>query len=134
MKLKSQFPIGTPQPSRTEAQSQSFRSGVRQRENRRGVYDWLKVRVRNKTFNERPIFMPLRKELYTFGLSEMCHTNDTREWSDYINCAIMRNMRMEYMIPKYPLHQISYFYRDYHGATMFQQGHFSTHAPGFGGK
>lgn len=98
------------------------------------VYDWLKVRVRNKTFNERPIFMPLRKELYTFGLSEMCHTNDTREWSDYINCAIMRNMRMEYMIPKYPLHQISYFYRDYHGATMFQQGHFSTHAPGFGGK
>ncbi|XP_017145919.1 uncharacterized protein LOC108158208 [Drosophila miranda] len=98
------------------------------------VYDWLKVRVRNRSFGERPIFMPLRKELYTFGLSEMCHTNDTKEWSDYINCAIMRNMRMEYMIPKYPLHQISYFYPAYHGITVHRQGHFSTHAPGFGGK
>ncbi|BFG04691.1 uncharacterized protein DMAD_03592 [Drosophila madeirensis] len=97
------------------------------------VYDWLTIRVRNKTMYARPVFMPLRKELFDFGLSEMCHTNDTREWSDYINCAIIRNMRMEYMIPKYPLHQIAYFYPTWHGSTAHPQGHVSTHGPGWGG-
>ncbi|XP_022225097.2 uncharacterized protein LOC111075887 [Drosophila obscura] len=98
------------------------------------VYDWLKPRIRNVSLYVHPIFWPLRKEIYDFGISEMCHTNDTREWSDYINCAIFRNMRMEYMVPKYPLHQIAYFFPMYHATTIHPRGHISTHGPGWGGK
>ncbi|BFG04690.1 uncharacterized protein DMAD_03591 [Drosophila madeirensis] len=85
--------------------------------NRPRVYQWLQRRiVQEKTPNfdvfskYRPIWLDLRRELYTMGRSESCHISAMDDWLLYNNCAILRNMRMEYIIPKYPLHQIAYWH------------------------
>ncbi|XP_034663237.1 nucleolin-like [Drosophila subobscura] len=72
------------------------------------VFKWLHKMILNITYHQRPVFTELRRELYDFGKSEMCHTTDMTDWEKYQLCALMRNQRMEYMIPHYPLHQVGY--------------------------
>ncbi|XP_022233881.2 uncharacterized protein LOC111082012 isoform X2 [Drosophila obscura] len=88
--------------------------------NKLRVYKWLERRIlSNNTQNfavftkYRPIWLDLRREIYTLGRSEACHVSAMDDWFLYNNCAILRNMRMEYMIPKYPLHQIGYWHEHY---------------------
>ncbi|XP_032592241.2 uncharacterized protein LOC116805288 [Drosophila grimshawi] len=59
--------------------------------------------------SSRNIYMDLRQELYNRGRSEECHVKKNIQWRDYLECALRRNQRMEYLIPKYPLHQVHYF-------------------------
>ncbi|XP_033245240.1 uncharacterized protein LOC117185902 isoform X2 [Drosophila miranda] len=72
------------------------------------VIKWLHKVLTNITYTQRPIFVELRRELFKFGKSELCHKTTMDKWKDYQYCALMRNQRMEYMIPHYPLHQIGY--------------------------
>ncbi|EDW24172.1 GL23530 [Drosophila persimilis] len=72
------------------------------------VVKWLHKVLTNITYTQRPIFVELRRELFKFGKSELCHKTTMVKWKDYQYCALMRNQRMEYMIPHYPLHQIGY--------------------------
>ncbi|XP_033241304.1 uncharacterized protein [Drosophila pseudoobscura] len=72
------------------------------------VTKWLHKVLTNITYTQRPIFVELRRELFKFGKSELCHKTTMVKWKDYQYCALMRNQRMEYMIPHYPLHQIGY--------------------------
>ncbi|XP_022225115.2 uncharacterized protein LOC111075901 [Drosophila obscura] len=88
--------------------------------NKPRVYKWLERRILlNETMNfkvfskYRPIWLDLRREIYTMGRSEACHISAMDDWLLYNNCAILRNMRMEYLIPKYPLHQIGYWHKWY---------------------
>ncbi|KAL7739719.1 hypothetical protein ACLKA6_012698 [Drosophila palustris] len=62
-----------------------------------------------KSAKYRPYFMSLRKLLFVEGRSEECHTRKQDKLLRYLNCALLRHMRMEYLIPMYPLHQI-YFH------------------------
>ncbi|XP_002070540.3 uncharacterized protein LOC6648093 [Drosophila willistoni] len=75
------------------------------------VFDWLPRHQYNHTHLHRPIWLELRRELYKFGNSEECHIAKLDKWRDYEECALRRNQRMEYMIPKYPLRQIGYYSR-----------------------
>ncbi|XP_068156497.1 uncharacterized protein [Drosophila tropicalis] len=75
------------------------------------VFDWLPRHQYNHTHLHRPIWLELRRELYKFGKSEECHVAKLDKWRDYEECALRRNQRMEYMIPKYPLRQIGYYSR-----------------------
>lgn len=55
----------------------------------------------------RHIWNELRFEIYKTGNSEECH--EYMKYSkglEYVECALRRNQRMEYLIPKYPLHQV----------------------------
>ncbi|KAH8278909.1 hypothetical protein KR018_010969, partial [Drosophila ironensis] len=79
--------------------------------NRPAVYEWL----RNPTLKEggkmilipkRALYMDLRLEIFKDGKAESCHTKDMDTYLDYIHCAILRNMRVEYIVPRYPLHQL----------------------------
>ncbi|XP_030383191.1 uncharacterized protein LOC115630684 [Scaptodrosophila lebanonensis] len=72
------------------------------------VYTWLKRNIYNLTHEHRPIFWDLRRELFTKADSEECHVPSHDEWRRYWECAIRRDMRVEYAIPKYPLHQVGY--------------------------
>lgn len=56
----------------------------------------------------RPMYFDLRLELFKNGKSEECHIPSLGKWRPYLECALRRNQRMEYMIPMYPLHQIGY--------------------------
>ncbi|KRF78049.1 uncharacterized protein Dvir_GJ26671 [Drosophila virilis] len=58
----------------------------------------------------RPMYFDLRLELFKNGKSEECHVPSLDKWRQYLECALRRNQRMEYMIPMYPLHQIGYKY------------------------
>ncbi|XP_002138346.2 uncharacterized protein [Drosophila pseudoobscura] len=85
--------------------------------NKPKVYKWLQRRIlRNVTPNfhvfssYRPIWLDFRRELFKMGRSEACHVSAMDDWLLYNNCAILRNMRMEYLIPKYPLHQYGYYH------------------------
>ncbi|KAH8278910.1 hypothetical protein KR018_010970, partial [Drosophila ironensis] len=79
--------------------------------NRPAVYGWL----RNPTLTEnrkylyipkRYVLKDLRLEIFKDGKAESCHTKQIDTYLDYINCAILRNMRVEYIVPRYPLHQL----------------------------
>ncbi|SPP81021.1 uncharacterized protein LOC117583670 [Drosophila guanche] len=72
------------------------------------VFKWLHKMILNITYHQRPVFTELRHELYDFGKSELCHTTEMTDWEKYQTCALIRNQRMEYMIPHYPLHQVGY--------------------------
>ncbi|XP_022212653.2 uncharacterized protein LOC111067700 [Drosophila obscura] len=72
------------------------------------VFKWLHKMILNITYHQRPIYIELRRELYEFGQSELCHKLTMKKWQDYQYCALIRNQRMDYMIPHYPLHQIGY--------------------------
>ncbi|XP_017837689.1 uncharacterized protein LOC108596452 [Drosophila busckii] len=87
--------------------------------NRPKVKAWLNIQVKSYWGGEgarykRPIYFDLRNEMYIQGRSEECHTEDLIVVRKYLECALKRNMRMEYLIPRYPLHQIFYHHRTVH--------------------
>lgn len=59
---------------------------------------------------DRLNFLKMRRAMYTMGESEICHNLKVYDtWSKYQQCATLRDMRMEYLIPKYPLHQVGFY-------------------------
>ncbi|XP_062142732.1 uncharacterized protein LOC133850623 [Drosophila sulfurigaster albostrigata] len=70
---------------------------------------YLKKSVQVQLFNHRAFYDVLRYQIYHYGRSEECHDVKYSVWSKYMECALFRNMRMDYLIPKYPLHQKGYF-------------------------
>ncbi|XP_030387619.1 uncharacterized protein LOC115634173 isoform X2 [Scaptodrosophila lebanonensis] len=77
------------------------------------VEAWLGRHVYNKTHSQRPIYLELRREMYELGRSEECHTAEFNTWKSYIECAVLRNQRMESRVPHYPFHQIIEDHREY---------------------
>lgn len=83
------------------------------------VRNWLKrIMYANVTYekkgtraNVRPVWFDLRFYIYTVGRSEECHQVEFNTWRSYVMCSLLRNQRMEYLIPKYPLHQVGYRFR-----------------------
>jgi len=71
------------------------------------VEKWLMRHVYSIKKKVRPFFFSLRQQLYEKGDSEQCHNESYTDWLEYQECAIRRNQRMEYFIPKYPLHQLA---------------------------
>nr|XP_017106295.1 uncharacterized protein LOC108131756 isoform X4 [Drosophila bipectinata] len=69
------------------------------------IMKWLLKRNRRATIGPKPILVDLRMEVFLQGKSETCHTNQYVEIRPYLECALLRNMRMEYLMPHYPLHQ-----------------------------
>jgi len=67
-------------------------------------HNWWDSGIKNRIY-----FMALRKQLFEQGRSEECHTRNNSRILPYLQCSLMRNQRMEYMIPMYPLHQV-YFH------------------------
>ncbi|XP_064546408.1 uncharacterized protein LOC135434004 [Drosophila montana] len=54
----------------------------------------------------RPIWEALRRQIHTQGNAEECHVKDKYpKFREFQECQIRRHMRLEYLIPKYPLHQ-----------------------------
>ncbi|XP_043864725.1 uncharacterized protein LOC26528173 isoform X2 [Drosophila mojavensis] len=77
----------------------------------RNMYVNVTYETKGALMNDRPIWYDLRFYLYTVGRSEECHSTELATWKPYLECALLRNQRMEYMIPKYPLHQLGYIFR-----------------------
>ncbi|KAH8281429.1 hypothetical protein KR054_000437, partial [Drosophila jambulina] len=77
--------------------------------NRPRVMPYLKPRIYDRLYPIRAVWMDLREQIWKDGDSQECHTPNMTEFYKYINCAIRRNMRMEYLVPKYPLHQQGYY-------------------------
>ncbi|XP_017001647.2 uncharacterized protein [Drosophila takahashii] len=81
--------------------------------NRSTVYNdikidkWLMRYVYSRKKKVRPFFFSLRQELYEKADSEQCHKESYSDWLQYQECAIRRNQRMEYFVPKYPRHQLA---------------------------
>ncbi|KAH8258416.1 hypothetical protein KR038_011193, partial [Drosophila bunnanda] len=80
--------------------------------NRTSIYNefkiekWLMRGLNSKKKMNRVILSDLRRELFDKGESESCHNSNFSDWQEYQECALRRNQRMEYFIPKYPRHQI----------------------------
>lgn len=72
------------------------------------VKSWLSFSFQSmQKFPKKTIWNELRQEIYTAGNSEECHENmKYAKGLEYMECALKRNQRLEYLIPKYPLHQI----------------------------
>ncbi|XP_017140836.2 uncharacterized protein LOC108154898 [Drosophila miranda] len=73
--------------------------------NRPRIYKWFPRYIDTKKRNHRNILVNLRTEIYTDGRSENCHTSDLDDWYAYMHCSLLRNMRMDYLVPNYPLHR-----------------------------
>ncbi|KAH8409699.1 hypothetical protein KR222_001861, partial [Zaprionus bogoriensis] len=73
--------------------------------NKPAVLSWYKLEPYESTVSKRPVIMELRRRLYSKGHPDECHSTKKTDFFEYYNCAITRNMRMEYYIPKYPMHQ-----------------------------
>ncbi|XP_043947686.1 uncharacterized protein LOC108026563 [Drosophila biarmipes] len=71
------------------------------------IEKWLMRYVYSRKKKVRPFFFALRQQLYEKGDSEQCHQESFSDWLQYQECAIRRNQRMEYFIPKYPRHQLA---------------------------
>nr|XP_016928131.1 uncharacterized protein LOC108008745 [Drosophila suzukii] len=71
------------------------------------IEKWLMRYVYSRKKKVRPFFFALRQQLYERGDSEQCHKTSFSDWLQYQECAIRRNQRMEYFIPKYPRHQLA---------------------------
>ncbi|XP_064550282.1 uncharacterized protein LOC135436574 isoform X2 [Drosophila montana] len=71
-----------------------------------GVRSWVKLHRYYSSHRNRSIWMDLRKTLYTRGNGEECHTKDHDTFRMFQECMLRRHQRMEYLIPKYPTHQI----------------------------
>ncbi|EDW24171.1 GL23531 [Drosophila persimilis] len=69
------------------------------------IYKWFPRYIDTKKRNHRNILVNLRKEIYKNGRSENCHTADLDDWYAYMYCSLLRNMRMDYLVPNYPLHR-----------------------------
>ncbi|KAH8419280.1 hypothetical protein KR222_003823, partial [Zaprionus bogoriensis] len=78
--------------------------------NRPKVRAYLRRNVYLNPHKELPIWNELRLQIYKQGNSEECHSLDyiDKTGLEYQECAIRRNQRLEYLIPKYPLHQVGY--------------------------
>ncbi|KAH8311533.1 hypothetical protein KR044_006751, partial [Drosophila immigrans] len=72
--------------------------------NKPPVTNWLTQYYYTK-IRDRNIMMELRKTLFKDGRAQECHTNKYPEFMGYIHCALLRNMRMESLIPEYPKRQ-----------------------------
>ncbi|XP_060654991.1 uncharacterized protein LOC132790473 isoform X1 [Drosophila nasuta] len=73
------------------------------------VQNWLRRNVYTEVHKHPTLLDPLRQQIYKEGRSEECHDPEKySKWKDYQECAMRRNQRMEYYIPKYPLHQIGF--------------------------
>ncbi|XP_030569022.1 uncharacterized protein LOC115768552 [Drosophila novamexicana] len=70
------------------------------------VVDYLQRLVYTDVHQHRPVWTALRRQMFLQGNSDECHLPDMIRWHDYMDCALRRNQRMEYLIPKYPLHQV----------------------------
>ncbi|XP_043644637.1 uncharacterized protein LOC122614181 [Drosophila teissieri] len=71
------------------------------------IEKWLMRHVYSRKKKVRPFVSSLRQQLYEKGDSEQCHNASFSDWLEYQECAIRRNQRMEYFIPKYPRHQLA---------------------------
>ncbi|EDW91468.1 uncharacterized protein LOC6530904 [Drosophila yakuba] len=71
------------------------------------IEKWLMRHVYSRKKKVRPFVFSLRQQLYEKGDSEQCHNESFSDWLLYQECAIRRNQRMEYFIPKYPRHQLA---------------------------
>ncbi|XP_041449564.1 uncharacterized protein LOC121403752 isoform X2 [Drosophila obscura] len=69
------------------------------------IYNWFPRYIDTSKRNHRNVLLNLRREIYTDGRSESCHIAELDDWYDYQHCAILRNMRMDYLVPNYPLHR-----------------------------
>ncbi|XP_020817564.1 uncharacterized protein LOC110191149 [Drosophila serrata] len=74
------------------------------------IFQYLRPRIYNRVFSFRAVWMDLREEIWKEGNSQECHQANMTDWLKYINCAIRRNMRMDYLVPMYPLHQQGYYF------------------------
>ncbi|XP_034486566.1 uncharacterized protein LOC117791047 [Drosophila innubila] len=68
------------------------------------VMNWITPHMYSKIRNIK-FMKDLRRSLYDEGHPDECHTSKYVTFLGYINCAILRNQRMEYLIPYYPRHQ-----------------------------
>ncbi|XP_070134076.1 uncharacterized protein [Drosophila bipectinata] len=75
------------------------------------IMKWLlKKSDRASLIGPKALLTDLRMEIYLQGKSETCHTNQYVEVRPYVECALLRNMRMEYLMPQYPMHQTGNFW------------------------
>ncbi|BFF92161.1 uncharacterized protein DMAD_10283 [Drosophila madeirensis] len=69
------------------------------------IYSWFPRYIDGNKRNHRNILLNLRREIYTDGRTESCHVKELDDWYAYQQCTILRNMRMDYLVPNYPLHR-----------------------------
>ncbi|KAM8708092.1 hypothetical protein ACLKA7_015117 [Drosophila subpalustris] len=69
------------------------------------IIDWIKREIYKRKHMKRPFYRDLRRKIYFEADSEQCHSPDFVTFRKYQECAIQRNQRMEFNVPKYPLHQ-----------------------------
>ncbi|SPP81020.1 uncharacterized protein LOC117583672 [Drosophila guanche] len=69
------------------------------------IYSWFPRHIDTHKRHHRNILLNLRREIYTDGRTESCHVKDLDDWYAYQKCTILRNMRMDYLVPNYPLHR-----------------------------
>ncbi|XP_017856788.1 PREDICTED: uncharacterized protein LOC108609579 [Drosophila arizonae] len=83
------------------------------------VMDWLKTKIYSGCSSNSAqwtgpeaysMWFAFRYNLFKNGRSEECHKIAFNTYRSYLECALMRNQRMEFLIPKYPLHQLGYVF------------------------
>ncbi|TDG44194.1 hypothetical protein AWZ03_009368 [Drosophila navojoa] len=81
------------------------------------VMDWLEPKIYSAYRSDSAqwtgpeaysMWVAFRYNLFKNGRSEECHKIAFNTCRSYLECALMRNQRMEFLIPKYPLHQLGY--------------------------
>ncbi|XP_070073030.1 uncharacterized protein [Drosophila takahashii] len=55
---------------------------------------------------KRAIWMGYRRNIFKLGRSEECRTMNLTEWLPFQECNLRRHQRMEYVLYKYPKHQL----------------------------
>ncbi|XP_032588519.1 uncharacterized protein LOC6573503 isoform X1 [Drosophila mojavensis] len=70
------------------------------------IKNWLSMYPYSTVHSSRPIMNELRRSLFKKGNPEQCHTVDYSQFRDFQECMLRRHQRLEYYIPKYPLHQL----------------------------
>ncbi|XP_022230283.2 uncharacterized protein LOC111079413 [Drosophila obscura] len=70
-----------------------------------GVKDWLSRHLSKTKAKFRPFQLGLRKTMYNYGVSEVCHSEIYHDLVSFLNCQILRHTRMEGEVPKYPAQQ-----------------------------
>ncbi|XP_062126728.1 uncharacterized protein LOC133839311 [Drosophila sulfurigaster albostrigata] len=67
----------------------------------RWLFPYFYTKIRDRT-----IMMELRKTIFKDGRAIECHSSKYPEFRSYIDCALLRNMRLEFLILEYPKHQL----------------------------
>ncbi|SPP75481.1 uncharacterized protein LOC117592378 [Drosophila guanche] len=65
------------------------------------VKEWLMRHLSKTKLKFRPFQMGLRHTMYTFALSEVCHSEQYSELLNFLQCSMLRHQRMEAELPKY---------------------------------